>query len=85
MRPIDGCVRPGFTPNSDSRHLIAVRYLVTIVNLQAPVFGSTEVGGQEASGIVWFTEKGMPPDEQFGYGHDQTYRACFSIARKLLP
>ena len=85
MRPIDGEVKKGFTPNPDSRHLIAARFLIRITNYEeAPTFGSTEVGGQEASGICWFTETEMPPPEEFGYGHHETYRRCFPIADKLL-
>lgn len=84
MRPIDGAVKKGFTPNPDSRHLIAARFLVRITNYEtAPVFGKTEVGGQEASGIRWFTEAQMPSPEEFGYGHHRTYQACFPIAEKL--
>lgn len=84
MRPIEGEVREGFTPNPASRHVIAARFLVRITDGEdAPTFGSTEKGGQEASGIEWFTEEDMPDPSDFGYGHDQTYRAMFSIAQRI--
>lgn len=86
MRPVEGVVKKGFTPNPDSRHLIALRYLVEIVNYErAPIFGRTEVGGQEAASIHWFTAATMPAPESFGYGHHETYLACFTPANNLLP
>ncbi len=85
MRPIDGEVRPGFTPNPNSRHLVAIRYLVQLNSgRDAPVFGITELGGQEASGVEWLSEKTMPDPTEFGYGHHETYRVMFPIARQLL-
>lgn len=85
MRPIDGVVKEGFTPNPDSRHLIAMRFIVRITNYEnAPVFGRTDIGGQEASGVRWFTEAQMPQPEEFGYGHHRTYQACFPIVGKLV-
>jgi len=85
MRPVNGVVKNGFTPNPDSRHLVADRFLVRITNYEsAPIFGKTDVGGQEASGIHWFTRAQMPAPEEFGYGHHETYRESFLIAEKVL-
>lgn len=85
MRSVGGEVRPGFQPNPASRHLIAARYIVKITNdSQEPVFGSTELGGQEASGVLWFNRAEMPPDDAFGYGHATTYRALFPIADRMI-
>lgn len=89
MRPDDeGEVRPDFTPNPASGHLVAVRFIVTVTDgEQEPAFGSTDVGGQEAVGVQWFTEQDMDRlvhDPGFGYGHDQTYRKFFPIAARLL-
>lgn len=85
MRPIDGEVRPGFMPNPASRHLIAARYLVRLVNEDdGPVYGSTDLGGQEASGVQWFTQAEMPDLSEFGYNHGVTYEAMFGIADRLL-
>ena len=84
MRPINGEVRPGFYPNPDSRHLVAARYLVRITDgAENPVFGTTEHGGQEAEGVVWFDRDNMPDDEAFGYNHGDTYRKMFDAAEDL--
>jgi ADP-ribose pyrophosphatase YjhB (NUDIX family) len=91
MRPDEnGELRDGFTPNPDSRHLIAMRYLVKVVDHEGnqiqdpkPEFGST-IFGQEASDIVWFTEDQMPEDPNaWGYGHNETYQAMFRAANNL--
>jgi hypothetical protein len=86
----DGEVRPGFMPNPASRHLVAARYLVTVTEgADTPVFGSTDFG-QEAIGVTWFTEREISGEnpkfnsDQFGYGHDQTYRSLFRIADRHL-
>ncbi|HUB93410.1 MAG TPA: hypothetical protein VMB52_02810 [Verrucomicrobiae bacterium] len=86
MRPVHGEVRAGFTPNPNSRHLIAARFLVAIVgNDQEPLtFGSTRVGGQEASGVVWFSKESMPDSSYFGYGHHETYSTLFPVAERYL-
>lgn len=84
MRPVNGSVKEGFMPNPNSRHLVAARFLVTIVNeSEDPVFGKTELGGQEASGVEWFTESTMPTRDEFGYDHGLTYATLFPIAQKL--
>jgi len=84
MRPVKDTVREGFTPNPNSRHLIAIRYLVQITGGDdPPTFGATQWGGQEAAGVVWFTRQAMPPASEFGYHHDQTYLAMFPIAESL--
>ncbi|MFZ2513027.1 MAG: hypothetical protein WAW63_01060 [Candidatus Saccharimonadales bacterium] len=87
MRPVEGNIRPDFTPNPAARHLVAARFLVRIVsdNDTEAVFGSTRWGGQEASGIEWLTEQSMPSDEDFGYGHGETLRAMFLAAKPLVP
>lgn len=85
MRPIGGEVKTEFTPNPNSRHLIAARYLVRVIEGdENPLFGATEIGGQEASAVVWFAENQLPADSEFGYGHLETYKAMFGIAQKLL-
>jgi ADP-ribose pyrophosphatase YjhB (NUDIX family) len=86
MRAVDGALRPGFEDNPTTRHCVASRYLVKLVADPdfSPIFGSTQVGGQEASGIKWFTEPDIPPNEDFGYMHDATYREMFGHARALL-
>lgn len=84
MRPIDGEVREGFMPNPASRHLIAARYLVKITEGEDnPVFGSG-AGGQEASGVRWFTQDQMPAADAFGYNHGHTYQSMFPLAENLV-
>lgn len=89
MRPDDdGEVQPGFTPNPASGHLVAARFIVKVTDgEQEPTFGSTDVGGQEAVGVQWFSQQDMDDlvnDPGFGYGHEQTYRSFFRIAHRLL-
>jgi ADP-ribose pyrophosphatase YjhB (NUDIX family) len=84
MRPIGEAVREGFAPNPNSRHLIALRYLVTLPENFVPKYGSTNLGGQEATAIEWFTMNTMPSSEEFGYQHDITYDAFFRQASILL-
>jgi ADP-ribose pyrophosphatase YjhB (NUDIX family) len=84
MRPVDGALEQSFTPNDNSRHLVAARYLVKIVGKENPVFGTTTLGGQEAAAIAWFSEAAMPPPDAFGYGHRETFEAMFPAARQLL-
>jgi ADP-ribose pyrophosphatase YjhB (NUDIX family) len=85
MRPVEGKVQEGFSSNPTFRHLVAARYLVSITGGEdAPAFGSTEYGGQEASDIVWFGEAAMPELSAFGYGHGRTYQALFPMADRLL-
>ncbi|HSX29847.1 MAG TPA: hypothetical protein VLE73_04795 [Candidatus Saccharimonadales bacterium] len=84
MREVDGEVRPGFFRNPASRHLIAARWLVKLKgDTENMVFGSTEVGGQEALDTVWFTKDDMPESDAFGYNHDITYRHMFDVAHDL--
>jgi hypothetical protein len=82
MRPVDGHVRPGFFDNPNSRHLVALRWLVQLESEEF-AFGSTELGGQEVEGVKWFTKADMPEFDKFGYNHDVTYRHMFSIAHDL--
>ncbi len=85
MRPDEnGNVRPGFQANYGSRHLLANRWAVEFTDDGPFVFGATTVGGQEVAGVEWFTRDQMPPDEAFGYRHDETYRALFEIATPIL-
>lgn len=85
MRPIDGKVRDEFMTNPASRHIIAVRFLVSLASEdELPTFGETEYGGQEATGIEWFTEQTMPESSEFGYDHDDTYRTLFPVADSML-
>lgn len=85
MRPVEGRVREGFTPNPAARHVVAVRYLVNIIGGESsPDFGATKHGGQEADDVLWFTQDEMPEPDNFGYAHDLTYAALFPIARGLL-
>jgi ADP-ribose pyrophosphatase YjhB (NUDIX family) len=85
MRPINGEVREGFTPNPASRHLVAARFLVRITSAaDAPTYGTTAVGGQEAAGVEWFSEQDMPDAAAFGYGMRPTYELMFKAASRLL-
>lgn len=85
MRAVDGTLRPGFEDNPTTRHCIASRYLVRLADPDfSPVFGATNVGGQEASGIKWFTKSTIPPSQDFGYMHDETYQEMFGHAENLL-
>jgi hypothetical protein len=47
-------------------------------------YGSTELGGQEASGVIWFSLANMPPLEAFGYGQGVYYKKCLEMAEKIL-
>lgn len=84
MRPVDGKVKEGFGPNPSSRHLVAARFLVRIIDEEkSPTYGATELGGQEVAGLEWFTRETMPELAEFGYGLGKTYQDMFPIAERL--
>ncbi len=79
----DGSVKEDFCPNPNARHLVAARFVVGLEN-EPTQFGSTTLGGQEASDVRWFTERTMPGSEAFGYNHGETYARFFPIAGQYL-
>ncbi len=78
-------VRPDFVLNPNSRHLIALRYLVSLPDDFTPTYGSTTLGGQEATDIEWFTKATMPSAQEFGYDMINTYDSFFEQAHQYLP
>ena len=86
MRPDEqGDVQPGFEPNYGSRHLLANRWAVRFTDDKPFTLGETAFG-KEAKGVEWFTQVEMEGyfSEDFGYGHQNTYRALFEIATPIL-
>lgn len=82
MRPrADGTVAENFGTEPSRRHAVSVLYLVRLDD-GAPVFGSTAHGGQEASGVEWFTLENMPHEEEFGYGQGVYFRKCLELANE---
>lgn len=83
MRPrADGTIADNFGTEPSRKHAVSVLYLVQLDN-GAPVFGSTAHGGQEASGVEWFTLENMPPKEEFGYGQGVYFRKCLELAEEM--
>ncbi len=79
MRPHeDGNVLPDFGIESERRHAVSVIYLVKI-NEKNMIYGQTASGGQEASGVKWFSEDSMPRDDEFGYGQEVYYKKSFRL------
>lgn len=65
-----------FLPEPTKDHNVGITYVVKIVDDQQINYG-VGTGGQEASGVVWFSEDNMPSDEEFGYGQSRGYRKVF--------
>ncbi len=83
MRPkSDGTVLPDFGVEPQKRHAVSMIYLVKLSDTHME-FGQTSLGGQEASGVRWFSKDDMPPDREFGYGQEVYYKKCFELAENV--
>lgn len=78
----DGTILDNFGTEPSRKHAVSVLYLVRLHD-GAPMFGSTAHGGQEASGVEWFTLKNMPLEEEFGYGQGVYFRKCLEVAQEM--
>lgn len=78
--PIDGVIPRHFNREFDA-HLVSLFYPVELIG-EPNKFGSTTHGGQEATGILWFTKDAMPAAELFGYSTHRQYLAIFEWAEK---
>src|SRR3989344_2190168 len=70
----------GFEP---SKHGVSLYHLVALEN-EPTKFGSTPYGGQEASGVEWFSLEDFPQDEAFGFGQHLPFRLAFAKAAEIL-
>lgn len=66
-----------------SKHAVSMYHLVALEG-EPKNFGSTAHGGQEASGIEWFSLKDFPPDDAFGFGQHLPFRQAFIKAEEIL-
>ena len=83
MRPkSDGTVLPDFGVEPQKRHAISIIYLVKLSDTPME-FGQTSSGGQEASGVRWFSKDDLPEDGEFGYGQEVYYKKCFELAKSV--
>lgn len=72
----------GFGPEPQ-KHAVVLTYLVTIPEDAEIAFRATEAG-TETQNLHWFSRTSAPntPD-QFGYGHDSAFWACFQAAERI--
>lgn len=83
MRPQSDCtVLPDFGVEPQRRHAISLIYLVKLDDKKME-FGQTISGGQEASGVRWFSKDDIPQDDEFGYGQEVYYKKCFGLAASI--
>lgn len=76
--PINGALLENFNREFDA-HLVSLFYPVELIG-EPTKFGSTAHGGQEATGVLWFTKETMPAAKSFGYSSHRQYLKIFEWA-----